>query len=59
MNNNLVKSIKKTMVVLVLLATGLASFPASGVRADSVQFSDIPANHWAKGGIDSAVKKAL
>ncbi|MBP2112116.1 S-layer homology domain-containing protein [Paenibacillus silagei] len=59
MNNNLVKSIKKTMVVLVLLATGLASFPASGVRADSVQFSDIPANHWAKGGIDSAVKKGI
>ncbi|WP_339313392.1 S-layer homology domain-containing protein [Paenibacillus sp. FSL M7-0896] len=59
MNNNLVKSIKKTMVVLVLLATGLASFPASGVRADSVQFSDIPANYWAKGGIDSAVKKGI
>lgn len=59
MNNNLVKSIKKTMLVLVLLTTGLASFPASGVRADSVQFSDIPANHWAKGGIDSAVKKGI
>ncbi|MEK5033532.1 S-layer homology domain-containing protein [Paenibacillus sp. FSL R7-0302] len=59
MNNNLVKSIKKIMLVLVLLATGLASFSTSGVRADSVQFSDIPANHWAKGGIDSAVKKGI
>ncbi|MFD5018402.1 S-layer homology domain-containing protein [Paenibacillus sp. NPDC058367] len=54
---NLLKLSKKAAPVFLLLAVSLASSSTSAAKADSIQFSDVTANHWAKSGIDTAVKK--
>ena len=55
--NNLLKLSKRAVPVFLLLAVCLVSSSTSAVKADAVQFSDVPANHWAKSGIDTAVTK--
>ncbi|KTD85745.1 S-layer homology domain-containing protein [Paenibacillus etheri] len=55
--NTLLKLSKKAAPVFLLLAVSLASSSTSTVKADSIQFSDVPAKHWAKSGIDTAVIK--
>ncbi|WP_440961832.1 S-layer homology domain-containing protein [Paenibacillus nitricinens] len=55
--NTLLKLSKKAAPVFLLLAVSLVSSPTSAVKADPIQFSDVPAKHWAKSGIDTAVKK--
>ncbi|OME64272.1 hypothetical protein BSK65_29325 [Paenibacillus odorifer] len=55
--NTLLKLSKKAAPVFLLLAVSLASSSTSAAKADSIQFSDVPAKHWAKSGIDTAVKK--
>ncbi|OZQ57115.1 hypothetical protein CA600_30720, partial [Paenibacillus sp. VTT E-133280] len=53
----LLKLSKKAALVFLLLAVSLVSSPTSAVKADPIQFSDVPAKHWAKSGIDTAVNK--
>lgn len=55
--NTLLKLSKKAVPVFLLLAVSLVSSSTSAAKADSIQFSDVPAKHWAKSGIDTAVKK--
>ncbi|MEK5395862.1 S-layer homology domain-containing protein [Paenibacillus nitricinens] len=55
--NTLLKLSKKAVSIFLLLAVCLVSSSTSAVKADAVQFSDVTANHWAKSGIDTAVKK--
>lgn len=55
--NTLLKLRKKAAPVFLLLAVSLASSSTLAAKADPIQFSDVPAKHWAKSGIDTAVKK--
>ncbi|WP_019912136.1 S-layer homology domain-containing protein [Paenibacillus sp. HW567] len=55
--NALMKISKKAVPFVLLLTVCMVSSSKSEVKAASVKFSDIPTNHWAKSGIDTAVNK--
>ncbi|OKP90173.1 S-layer homology domain-containing protein [Paenibacillus sp. P32E] len=55
--NTLLKLSKKAVPFILVLTVCMVSSSNPKVKAAPVTFSDIPANHWAKSGIDTAVNK--